>query len=46
MISFKSSFKNINIVVPDPKKFFLIAAFIADPAIARPNGTRKLLANS
>ena len=53
MKSFKSSFENISAVVysaksegrPDPKIFFLIAAYIADAATVNSNGTKTLLAN-
>ena len=32
MIAFKSSFKNTNAVVPEPKIFFWIAVSVADAA--------------
>ena len=34
-----------NVVVPDPKSFFEIAASIPDAASVNPSGTKMLLAN-
>ena len=45
MISFNSSFANINVVVPDWKAFFWIAASVADVTAVNPKGTKMLLAN-
>ena len=45
IISFIFSFEIVNVVVPDPKSFFWIAASITDAAAVYPNGNRELLAN-
>ena len=45
MISFISSFKIINIVMPDPNIFLKIATSVADVAAVNPNDIRTLLAN-
>ena len=45
MISFNSSFANINVVVPDWKTFFWIEASVADVTAVNPKGTKMLLAN-
>ena len=42
MILFISSFKIINVVVPDPNIFLWIAASVA---AVNPNGIKRLLAN-
>ena len=44
MISFNSSFKIINVVVPDPNIFWWIAASVADAAAVNLNGIKTLLA--
>ena len=46
MISFISSFKIINVVVPYLNNFFWIAAYVADAAAVNLNGIKTLLANS
>ena len=43
MISFKSSFVNINVVIPNPIIFFGIAASVAEAGLVNPKGTRTLL---
>ena len=45
MISFNSSFENINVVFPYPKIFYWIAASVADAAAINPKDTRTLLAS-
>ena len=40
MISFKSSFENTNVVVPDPNIFWWIAASVAHTAVVNPNGIK------
>ena len=45
MISSISSFESINVVIPDPKTFFWIAASVAVAAAVNPNGIKTLLAN-
>ena len=35
-MSFKSSFENVILVVPDPNIFFWIAAFVAHAAVVNP----------
>ena len=44
-MSFISSFEIINVVVPDPKIFFWIAASVAYAADVNPNGIKTVLAN-
>ena len=44
-ISFISSFKTINYVIPDPNMFLLIAASLGDAVAVNPNGIKTLLAN-
>ena len=44
IISSISSFE-INVVIPDTKVFFWIAASFADAAVVYPNGIKTLLAN-
>ena len=45
MLAFKSSFENTNVVVPDSKIVFSMAASVADAAAVNPSGTKTLLAN-
>ena len=45
MISFNSSFENINVVFPHPKISYWIAASVADAAAINPKDTRTLLAS-
>ena len=45
MISFRFSFQDTNVVMPNPNIFFLIAASVADVAAFNPEGTKTLLAN-
>ena len=40
MISLKSPFENINVVVPDPKNLFWIAASLADAAAVDPKDAK------
>ena len=40
MISFKSSFENTNVVVPDPNIFWWITASVAHTAVVNPNGIK------
>ena len=42
MTSFISSSEIINVVLPDPNMFFIIAAFISDAAAVNPNGIKTL----
>ena len=46
MISFISTFEIINVVILDPKIFFLKAASVIVAAAVNPNGIKTLLANS
>ena len=46
MISFISTFEIINLVILDPKIFFLKAASVIVAAAVNPNGIKTLLANS
>ena len=46
MISFKSPFENINVVIPDPKSFFSIAVPVTDDVSINPKGTRTLSAKA
>ena len=41
MISFKSSFENTDVVVPDVKNFFQIAESVVDAAAVNPEGTKR-----
>ena len=41
MISFKPSFENTNVAVPDAKNFFRIADFVVDAAAVNPEGTKR-----
>ena len=45
MISFIFSFEIINVVIPEPKRFFWITASVAHAAAVNPNGIKTLLAN-
>ena len=45
VISFISLFEIINVVMPDPKTFFRIAASIADATAINPNDIKTILAN-
>ena len=45
VISFKSSFENTNVVVPEPYIFYWIAASVAEGVAVNPNGTKTILAN-
>ena len=45
MISFISSFKIINAVIPDPNIFLSIAGSVADVAAFNPNGIKTILAS-
>ena len=45
MISSISSFKIINVIIPEPKIFFWIAASVADAAAVNANGIKTLSAN-
>ena len=45
MISFISSFKITNAIMPDPNIFFQIAASVADADADNPNVIKTLLAN-
>ena len=45
MISPISSFEIINVVIPDSKIFFSIAASVAETAAVNPNDSKTLLAN-
>ena len=45
MILFISSFKIIDIAVPDPNISFWIVASVADVVVVNPNGIKTLLAN-
>ena len=44
-MSLKSSFENTNLVGPDPKIFFCVAASVADTAAVIRKGTKTLLAH-
>ena len=46
MISFISTFEIINVVILDPKIFFLKAASVTVAAAVNPNGIKTLLANN
>ena len=45
MISFNTSFENINVVVPDPKISFWVDSSTADITAANPNDISKILAD-
>ena len=45
MISFKSSFKNNNVVLSNSKIFFWMAASLAEAAAVNPKGTKAPWAN-
>ena len=45
MTLFFYSFEIISVVMPDPKFFFWITAFVADAVAVNPNGIKALLAN-
>ena len=45
IVSYISSFEIINVVIPDPKTYFWIAASVADAAVVNPNCIKTLLAN-
>ena len=43
MVLFISSFEIINVIIPDPKTFFPIAATVADTAAVNCNGIKTVL---
>lgn len=45
MTSFNSSFENINVVMLDPKIFFLIDACVTNAAAVNPNGIKTFISD-